>query len=212
MRNLVDLAENRRQTDVPGLQSLIQADVDAATDASELAEAGADAAAEVGLANKKDMHLMNAAMFETIRLTCSPIVPHQATRDSTVGGYRVEKGTVVFINNHILSMSPELWQKPEQYNPFRFLSASDQFKKPEHFQPFSTGRRSCMGYKIVQIVSFFVISNLLKHFTIDNPTTEELSEAGLSPNPEIALGMLALPPRNYTMKLTARRPTTVVGA
>ena len=40
----------------------------------------------IRLDNKKDMHLMNASMFETIRLTCSPIVPHQATRDSTVGG------------------------------------------------------------------------------------------------------------------------------
>lgn len=86
MRNLVDLAENRRQTEVPDLQSLIQADVDAATDASEVAEADADAAAEVGLSHKKDMHLMNASMFETIRLTCSPIMPHQATRDSSVGG------------------------------------------------------------------------------------------------------------------------------
>ena len=122
----------------------------------------------------------------------------------------MEKGTVVFINNHILSMSPDLWEKPEQYNPFRFLSEDKNFKKPDHFQPFSTGRRSCMGYKIVQIVSFFVVSNLLKNFTIDNPTSEELCKAGSAPNPDIALGMLALPPRNYTMKLTPRRATSLI--
>ena len=39
-----------------------------------------------------------------------------------LAGYRVEKGTAVFINNHIMNMSPELWDRPEQYDPFRFLS------------------------------------------------------------------------------------------
>ena len=91
MRNLVDLAENRRQSEVPDLQSQIQDAVDYATlaNASLEAEADTEAAtetAEIELSNKTDMHLMNASMFETIRLTCSPIVPHQATRDSTVQG------------------------------------------------------------------------------------------------------------------------------
>ena len=34
----------------------------------------------------------------------------------------MEKGTAVFINNHIMNMSPELWDRPEQYDPFRFRS------------------------------------------------------------------------------------------
>ena len=61
-----------------------------------------------------------------------------------------------------------------------------------------------MGYKIVQIVSFFVISNLLKQFTIDSPTQDELTSSSLRANPEIAKGMLALPPKAYHMKLTPR--------
>ena len=40
----------------------------------------------VSLDNKKDLHWMTAAMHETIRLTCSPIVPHQASKDSTING------------------------------------------------------------------------------------------------------------------------------
>ena len=55
--------------------------VDDATESDQAIDEGT-----IRLDNKKDMHLMNASMFETIRLTCSPIVPHQATRDSTVGG------------------------------------------------------------------------------------------------------------------------------
>jgi len=40
----------------------------------------------VSLDSKKDLHWMTAAMHETIRLTCSPIVPHQASKDSTING------------------------------------------------------------------------------------------------------------------------------
>ena len=40
----------------------------------------------VTLDNKKDLHWMTAAIHETIRLTCSPIVPHQASKDSSING------------------------------------------------------------------------------------------------------------------------------
>ena len=43
-------------------------------------------AGSVSLENKKDLNWMTAAIHETIRLTCSPIVPHQASKDSTIKG------------------------------------------------------------------------------------------------------------------------------
>jgi len=200
MRNLVDLAGNHgadSSQQVPDVQAEIQ---------KQLSEVIGDS--DISLNNKKDMHLMNAAMFESIRTTCSPIVPHQANKDSTIGGYRVEKGTVVFINNHLLNTSEELWNQPEQYNPFRFLSHDGSFKKPDHFQPFSFGRRSCMGYKIVQIVSYFIVANLLNTYTIDNATEQDIEESSFRANPEIQPGMLALPPKSYAMKLTAKQSSS----
>ena len=118
-------------------------------------------------------------------------------------GHRVTKGTVVFINNHFLNTTEDLWTHPDQYDPFRFLSTDGIFKKPDHFQPFSVGRRSCMGYKIVQIVSYFVVANLLSHYRIEMPAESELQSNGLRPNPELQYGMLALPPAEYTLKLTS---------
>ena len=47
----------------------------------------------------------------------------------------MEEGTVVFINNHNLNMSPKLWDEPDNYDPSRFLDPrSGQFSKPEFFQ------------------------------------------------------------------------------
>ena len=80
VRNLVDLAENRKQSEVEDLQSAIQSRLD------QILEENEKDSELITLSNKSDLPIMNAAMFETIRLTCSPIVPHQASKDSTVGG------------------------------------------------------------------------------------------------------------------------------
>jgi len=143
----------------------------------------------ISLEDRQNLSWVVASIHETIRMTCSPIVPHQATQDSTIGGYKVPKDTVIFVNNHNLNMSEELWTNPESYQPQRFLNMQTKdFSKPAHFQPFSMGPRSCMGYKMVYNVAFSIVTNLLWHFDIHTPQT--LPE-------DLPLGMLALPPKPF---------------
>ncbi|XP_055851293.1 cytochrome P450 307a1-like [Episyrphus balteatus] len=74
--------------------------------------------------NFMDMEIMPytmATIYETLRYCSSPIVPHVATEDSVVSGYGVTAGTVVFINNYELNTSPKYWDKPEKFNPERFV-------------------------------------------------------------------------------------------
>jgi cytochrome P450 family 307 subfamily A len=118
-------------------------------------------------------------------------------------GHEVPKDTVIFVNNHKLNMSPELWENPEQYDPSRFLDDRGDFFKPSHFQPFSMGKRSCMGYKMVHHVAFSILANVLKHFDISDPTC--------SPD-EIPLGMLALPPQPFQFTLKSVDRSEVVAA
>ena len=77
-------------------------------------------------------------------------------------GYRIPANTVVFINNHNSNYSPELWESPLEYMPERFITPEGVFKSPAHFLPFSVGRRSCIGYKIVQMVSTMIVANLFR--------------------------------------------------
>lgn len=44
------------------------------------------AEAVYSMTHSERFHWARAAIFESVRLTCSPIVPHRATRDTTIGG------------------------------------------------------------------------------------------------------------------------------
>jgi cytochrome P450 family 307 subfamily A len=57
------------------------------------------------------------------------------------------------------------------------------------------GRRSCMGYKMVQNVAYSLVASLLQHFTF--------SSEGID-NGDLPLGMLALPPSSFNLKLKRR--------
>lgn len=88
-------------------------------------------------------------------------------------GYSVKAGTIIFLNNYGLNMSTDLWDAPEKFEPKRFIS-NGRILKPDHFYPFGMGRRSCIGYKMVQFLSIAIVGNLLKEFDISSLNGEEV--------------------------------------
>ncbi|XP_017884375.2 cytochrome P450 307a1-like [Ceratina calcarata] len=148
----------------------------------------------VGLEYRRSLPYVEAIILETIRIIASPIVPHVANQDSSIAGYRIKKDTFIFLNNYQLNMSTDLWTSPEEFMPERFVQ-DGRLLKPEHFLPFGGGRRSCMGYKLVQYVSFGVLAAILKNYTI-MPVPKE--------NYTIPIGNLALPEKTFNCRFEIR--------
>lgn len=91
-------------------------------------------------------------------------------------------------------MSDNLWENPEKFQPERFIR-NNQLVKPEHFLPFGGGRRSCMGYKMVQLVGFGILGGLLQNYTILPADSEQYN---------IQVGSLALPKSTFKFKFAQR--------
>ncbi|KAG4068420.1 hypothetical protein HA402_007940 [Bradysia odoriphaga] len=75
----------------------------------------------VTLNDTEDMPYTVSTIFEVLRYSSSPIVPHVATEDVCIAGYGVTKGTVVFINNYELNTCEKYWEQPEKFDPSRFI-------------------------------------------------------------------------------------------
>ncbi|XP_018336239.1 cytochrome P450 307a1-like [Agrilus planipennis] len=149
---------------------------------------------KVCLSDRSACPYTEGAIFEAIRLIASPIVPRVANQDTSVNGFRIKKDTLVFLNNYDLSMSEKLWDEPEKFLPERFV-VDNHVVKPEHFLPFGGGRRSCMGYKMVQLVSFGILASLLQQFTIQPLPNEQY---------KVPIGNLALPKDTFSFKFVRR--------
>ena len=100
-------------------------------------------------------------------------------------GFHVDKDTSVLINIQYINHSPELWESPLEFKPSRFVSKSEdgsslQIKKPSHFLPYSLGCRSCPGFGMFDILTPFLIANLVMNFKISSDQSEdEMRKLGL---------------------------------
>ncbi|XP_063231353.1 cytochrome P450 307a1-like [Bacillus rossius redtenbacheri] len=171
----------------PRVGERIQREVDAAT---------ACGSRHVTLFDRASMPYTEAAILETLRSASSPIVPHVATVDSTIGGYEVKKGTVVFINNYQLNTGESYWSKPAEFMPERFLSADGHVSKPKYFIPFSTGKRTCIGQRLVQGFSFLLVASILQSYDVSVP------EGTVIHTPTACV---AVPPDTYSLVFTPRK-------
>ncbi|XP_053681618.1 cytochrome P450 307a1 [Sabethes cyaneus] len=78
----------------------------------------------VTLYDTESMPFTVATIFEVLRYSSSPIVPHVATEDTCISGYGVTKGTIVFINNYDLNTNEKYWDEPKRFNPARFIESA----------------------------------------------------------------------------------------
>lgn len=101
---------------------------------------------------------------------------------------------MIFLNNYDLNYGQNLWSNPEKFQPERFLNEDGTLFKPDHFFPFSTGRRSCMGYKMVQYLSFSITALILQRYQIHPVEGHSY---------EVPIGDLALPFKSYEFKFVS---------
>ncbi|XP_012142656.2 cytochrome P450 18a1 isoform X1 [Megachile rotundata] len=131
-----------------------------------------------------------ATILEVLRR--SSVVPlgttHATTRDVTLHGYTIPAGTQVVPLLHAVHMDPELWEKPNEFRPSRFLSAEGKVEKPEYFMPFGAGRRMCLGDVLARMELFLFFSSLMHTFELKSPQGASLpslrGNAGVTVTPD----------------------------
>ncbi|XP_049424230.1 LOW QUALITY PROTEIN: steroid 17-alpha-hydroxylase/17,20 lyase-like [Epinephelus fuscoguttatus] len=132
-----------------------------------------------------------------IRPVSPVLIPHTAMTDSSIGGHSVRRGTRVLVNMWSIHHDPEHWDKPDLFNPDRFLDDQGQRVAPSCFLPFGAGPRVCVGESLARLELFLFLSSLLQRMSF------KLPDGAPPPNLQGRLGVV-LQPLPYKVVVTPR--------
>jgi len=92
-----------------------------------------------------------------------------------ISGYKVPGGTAVGMTSLFLHNSSEVFERPERFNPDRWLAKNSQ-SLDQHLVAFSKGPRSCLGVNLAWCELYIALATTLRRFdmTLDGTTAEDL--------------------------------------
>lgn len=114
---------------------------------------------------------LDAVVKETFRLH-PPLPlggPRNSVQPSSLGGYKIPKGSRIFLNIGAIQRDPNIWENPLEFRPERFLESNNVGKfdfggSNFSFLPFGSGRRVCPGISLAEKMSKLMIASLLHLF------------------------------------------------
>uniref|UniRef100_A0A8C8VH63 Cytochrome P450 2U1 n=1 Tax=Pelusios castaneus TaxID=367368 RepID=A0A8C8VH63_9SAUR len=123
------------------------------------------------LTDKTHMPFTEATIMEVQRMTVVvPLsVPRMASETAVLRGYIIPKGSLIVPNLWSVHRDPSIWERPDDFQPTRFLDENGQLIKKETFIPFGIGKRVCMGEQLAKMELFLMFVNLMQTFTFVYP-------------------------------------------
>eukprot|EP00924_Labyrinthula_sp_SR-Ha-C_P009179 augustus_masked-scaffold_2-processed-gene-15.38-mRNA-1 protein AED:0.06 eAED:0.13 QI:0/-1/0/1/-1/1/1/0/439 len=133
---------------------------------SKFATINRDDSFEIDLVQLRSCKLLDAIVFETLRINCPiPISARYAAVDDVLpDGNLIPRGTFIITDIYSMSRNNETWKVSEEFSPQRWLNKSrrvESFNEGK-FPVFTAGRRICIGKDLAVLeVKIFVACMIL---------------------------------------------------
>jgi len=103
-----------------------------------------------------------AVLFEAMRMRPpAALLIRKIERDTCLKDYELKAGSLAMFSIYNIHHHPELWEKPENFDPERFI---DNKISKYTFFPFGIGSRFCIGNQFATLELTLLLSMLAQHF------------------------------------------------
>lgn len=148
-----------------------------------------------------ELPYLDAVVKESLRL--NSLIPSGsgriAKKSFELGGYTVHAGQMVSVAFHAIHRRPELFERPNDFVPERFMSGK---YSPYENVPFGGGTRRCIGMPFATYEMKLVLSTLLEAMRL---------EIVQSPVKPMWRGMFLTPNKGLTVRVRPRPTAHVTG-
>jgi cytochrome P450 len=133
--------------------------------ADEVAHVGEDAVARGDL---PELPFMRAVLEESMRLyPPAPFVSREAVKPDTIGGVAVRPRTSVLISTWILHRHRLLWERPDSFDPSRFLPGQRENIHRFAYLPFGAGPRICIGMGFAMQEATVILAAIARRYRLE---------------------------------------------
>lgn len=134
------------------------------------------------LEDLKNLKFTTRVINEAMRLYPQPpVLIRRALDDDVLGGYKVEKGSDLFISVWNLHRNPAYWTNPDKFDPDRFPvdgPMPNEVTEDFRYLPFGGGKRKCIGDQFALFESVASLAVLMRRFNFSRP--EDAPEVGMT--------------------------------
>ena len=87
--------------------------------------------------------------------------------ETTVGGYRVAKDSMVIVSPYATHRLPQWWPNPEGFDPERFSAERSTGRSQFAFIPFGAGHRYCIGGPLAMVQMKLITAVIAQRYRLD---------------------------------------------
>jgi cytochrome P450 len=116
------------------------------------------------------MPVTRAVLEEALRLyPPAAMLTRAAINADEIGGKQIFAGTIVTVSPFLLHRHRTLWERPDDFDPNRFLGINRDHIDRFAYIPFGAGPRVCIGMGFALQEAIIVLAHLTKAFQFDHP-------------------------------------------
>ena len=136
-----------------------------------------------------------AVLLEAMRLYPPAwSVGREALVDVEIGGYRLPKGSTLFMSQWVMHRDPNLFPDPERFLPERWAGDAQRRLPRFAYFPFGGGPRICIGNRFAMMEATLILTVLVKRFsfaTLPDTRLDLLPTVTLRPRSPVRLQITA---------------------